>query len=113
MEIYLATLDGTKAVNPTLLVNNETAAAFTPAGGGWLLFVRNDNLYARRPDVKQRKLFGDPELLQQHVAYNPAFRTPGVSVSNSGTIVWRSGTAVVSQVIVFDRNGSRIGIAGG
>jgi hypothetical protein len=112
-EIYLATLEGTRARNPSLLTTNDTAAAFTPAGGGWLLFVRNDNLYKQRFDVRARKLSGDPELVEARVVSNPAFRTPGFSVSRSGTIVWRSGTAALSRVVVFDRKGNHIGFAGG
>ena len=33
-EQYLATLRDGKAVNPTLLMKNDTAASYTPAGGG-------------------------------------------------------------------------------
>ena len=45
-EIYLATLRDGRAADPVLLMTNATAARYTPAGGGRLLFVRNDNLYA-------------------------------------------------------------------
>jgi len=111
-QIYLATLDGTKAANPTLLFANDTAAAYTSAGGGRVLFVRNDNLYAQKLDVKARKISGDPQLVQAHVVSTPAFLNAAFSVSNSGTITFRSGTAVLSQVIVFDRKGNRISYAG-
>jgi hypothetical protein len=35
-----------------------------------------------------------------------------LSVSGSGTVAWRKGTAVVSQLTVFDRQGNHIGVAG-
>jgi eukaryotic-like serine/threonine-protein kinase len=111
-QIYLATLEGTRAANPTLLFANDTAAAYTSAGGGRVLFVRNDNLYAQKLDIKARKISGNPELVQTHVVSTPAFLNAAFSVSNSGTIVWRSGTSVLSQVIVFDRKGNRISNAG-
>ena len=44
--MFIATLRDRKAIDPQLLFGNDTAAAFTTAGGGRILFVRNDNLYA-------------------------------------------------------------------
>ena len=55
-------------------MKNATAARYTPAGGGRLLFVRNDNLYAQTLNRTARKLEGEPELVQQRVASSPAFR---------------------------------------
>jgi hypothetical protein len=94
------------------LLNNDTTAAFTPAGGGRVLFVRNDNLYCQQLDLKARKLLGGPELLQEHVASYAGSRNAYFSVSRTGTIAWSSGTSVVSQVMVFDRKGNRLGRAG-
>ena len=111
-QLYIATMRHGKAVDPRLLFSNDTAAAFTSAGGGHVLFVRNDNLYAQKFDVRGRQLIGDPELVQERVATNPAYRNAYFSVSSTGTVVWRSGTAVTSQVTVFDRKGNRIGTAG-
>lgn len=111
-QLFIATLRGGKAIDARLLVSNDTAAAFTSAGGGRILFVRNDNLYAQRIDVKGRRLIGDIELVQDRVASNPQTRNAYFSVSRSGTLVWRSGTAVISQVTVFDRRGNRTGTAG-
>lgn len=111
-QLFIATLRGGKAVDPRLLFSNDTAATFTSSGGGRILFVRNDNLYAQKIDVKARHLIGDTELVQERVASNPATRNAYFSVSNSGTVVWRSGTAVISQVTVFDRKGNRTGTAG-
>ena len=101
-----------KAVDPRLLFSNDTSAKFTSAGGGRILFVRNDNLYAQKLDVKGRHLVGDPELVQERVVSNATNRNAYFSVSSTGTVVWRSGTAVTSQVTIFDRKGNRIGTAG-
>ena len=69
-ELFIATLRDGKAIDPRLLFSNDTAAAFTSAGGGRILFVRNDNLYAQKLDVKARHLISDPELVQERVASN-------------------------------------------
>src|SRR5579862_313061 len=111
-QVYIATLRDDIAVNLQLLLDNETAAAFTPAGGGRILYVRNDNLYSQKLDRKARKLVGDPELLQERVATFVGPRNAYFSVSRTGTLVWREGTTMVSQATAFDRTGKRTGIAG-
>jgi hypothetical protein len=111
-EIYLATLRDGRAVDPVMLMKNATAARYTPAGGGRLLFVRNDNLYAQTLNRAARKLEGEPELVQQRVASSPAFHVAHFSVSSTGVVAWRPGTAGLSQVTIFDRQGREIGTAG-
>ena len=93
-------------------MKNATAARYTPAGGGRLLFVRNDNLYAQTLNRTARKLEGEPELVQQRVASSPAFHVAHFSVSRTGVVAWRPGTAGLSQVTIFDRQGREIGTAG-
>jgi eukaryotic-like serine/threonine-protein kinase len=111
-EIYLATLRDGHAADPVLLMKNATAARYTPAGGGRVLFVRNDNLYAQKLNRKARKMEGEIELVQQNVASSPAFGRAHFSVSRTGVVAWRPGKAGVSQVTIFDRQGSEIGTAG-
>jgi hypothetical protein len=111
-EIYLATLRDGRAADPVLLMKNATAARYTPAGGGRLLFVRNDNLYAQTLNRTARKLEGEPELVQKRVASSPAFHVAHFSVSRTGVVAWRPGTAGLSQVTIFDRQGREIGTAG-
>ena len=111
-EIYLATLRDGRAADPVLLMKNATAARYTPAGGGRILFVRNDNLYSQTLNRTARKLEGEPELVQQNVASSPAFLSRHFSVSRTGVVAWRPGTAGLSQVTIFDRKGREIGTAG-
>jgi serine/threonine protein kinase len=111
-QIYMATWRSGKASDPHPLMENETSAAFTPAGGGRILFVRKDNLYSQRLDLGAGKLVGDSELVQERVASFAPSRVAYFSVSGNGTIAWRSGTAVVSEVTVFDRKGNRLAVAG-
>ena len=112
-EIYLATLRDGKAVNPILLMRNDTAVRYTPAGGGRIWFVRNDNLYSQKLDRKARKMEGDAELIQQGVA-TPADTVDrsDFSVSRSGVVAWRPGRAALSQVTMSDRRGAEIGTTG-
>jgi hypothetical protein len=93
-------------------MKNATVARYTPAGGGRILFVRNDNLYAQRLNQAARKLEGEPELVQQNVASSPAFGRAHFSVSHTGVLAWRPGTAGLSQVTTFDRQGKEIGTTG-
>ena len=111
-EIYLATLRDGRAADPVLLMKNATAARYTPAGGGRVLFVRNDNLYAQKLNRKARKMEGEIELVQQNVASSPAFGLAHFSVSRTGVVAWRPGKAGLSQVTIFDRQGREIGTAG-
>jgi hypothetical protein len=111
-DIYLATLRDGRAADPVLLMKNATAVRYTPAGGGRILFVRNDNLYAQTLNRTTRTLEGGPELIQQRVASSPSFYAAHFSVSRTGVVAWRPGTAGLSQVTIFDREGQEIGMAG-
>ena len=111
-QVYIGSFRDGKVLEPKLLLENETAASYTPAGGGRILFVRNDNLYCQRLDRKGRRISGDPELLEEHVASIAELRRGYFSVSRTGDIVWRSGGAVVAQATVFDRQGNRVALAG-
>ena len=113
-EIYLASFKAGKLVDPVPLLKNDTAGKYTPAGGGRILFVRNDNLYSQKLDLGQRKLMGDSQLIAEHVASGPGMFVDRAdfSVSRSGVLAWRSGTAALSQVTAFDRKGTVIGTGG-
>ena len=111
-DIYLATLRDGRGVDPVLLMKNATAVHYSRAGGGRILFVRNDNLYGQTLDRTARALTGEPELIQQRVASSPSFYVAHFSVSRTGVVAWRPGTAGLSQVTIFDRQGKEVGTAG-
>jgi WD40-like Beta Propeller Repeat len=113
-EVWLATLSEGVMTNVSVLMKNATAARYTPAGGGHLLYAKNDNLYAQSMDLSARHLVGDPKLVAKGVASQPSgsISLADFSVSQNGVIAWRSGKAGTSQVTVFDRTGKKIGIAG-
>ena len=93
-------------------MKNATAAHYSTAGGGRILFVRNDNLYGQTLDRTSRTLKGEPELIQQRVASSPSFYVAHFSVSRTGVVAWRPGMAGLSQVTIFDRQGKEVGTAG-
>ena len=113
-EIYLASFKAGKVVDPVRLLKNDTAARYTPAGNGRILFVRNDNLYSQKLDLGQRKLVGDSHLVEEHVGSGPGMSVDlaDFSVSRSGVLAWRPGAAALSQVTAFDRKGTVIGTSG-
>jgi serine/threonine protein kinase len=111
-EIFLATLQNGKIIKPVRLMQNPTAAHYTPAGGGRVLFVRNDNLYSQRLNLRERKLEGDPDLVQTGVASSTSVAEADFSVSRSGLVAWRPGTQALSQVTAFDRQGKQVGTFG-
>ena len=112
--IYLATLHERSVTNLSLLVTTQTAGHYTAAGGGRLLFVKDDNLYAQTLDRATRRLEGDPALVVAGVASLPggSVSVAEFSVASNGTVVWLPGRAALSQVTVFDRRGSQVATAG-
>ena len=112
--VYLATLRNLSADNPTLLLNNSTAAHYTPAVGGRLLFVHDDTLYAQHLNVASRRLEGDAVVVAHNVLSQPArdIAAASFSVSAGGVVAWRPGGAALSRVTMFDRAGSVTGTAG-
>ena len=111
-KVYLATLQGRTLINPVQLMANTTVAHYTIAAGGRLLFVRGDNLYAQRLDLRSRRLDGDPELVRKGVATSPVFGMAAFSVSRDGVLVWRSGGEAGAFVTTFDREGRVLGTSG-
>jgi eukaryotic-like serine/threonine-protein kinase len=111
---YLARLREGALVDAVALLENDTAAVFTPAGGGQVLFVRNDNLYAQLLDRSARALVGAPNLIVTGVASQPgsSVRRADFSVARNGTIAWRPGRAAYGQVIELDREGREVGVSG-
>jgi hypothetical protein len=109
--VYLATLRDGKPADAVLLLKNPTDVHYTPAGGGRLLYVHNDNLYSRKLNRRARRLEGDPELELGGVASEPPSHS-FFSVARNGTIAWRPGKARSSQVEEFDRSGRLISTSG-
>lgn len=108
--IYLTARDGTA---PTRLTPVASAARFVPAAdsgkGGWLLWVRAGALVARRLDVENGVLTGDPVTLAEGLATN-AGTAP--SVSTTGLVAYRQGGDRRRQMTWVDRSGAAKGTIG-
>jgi hypothetical protein len=113
-EVYLATLRDGTGTDPVLLLKNDTAARFTPAGGGRLLFVRNDRLYAQRLNRRTRKLEGDADLVADGVVSQPGnsvhradFRSLGQarSYGGPGGPPWHRSRSSIARVRRSERWG--------
>lgn len=60
---------------------------------GYLTYINQGTLFAVRVDIKTLQTRGAPVPVLQHVAYSPGFGYAQLSVSRSGAMIYRKGTA--------------------
>jgi len=110
---YLATLINGKVVRgPFLLRKNMTAGRYSPAGGGRLLYVQDDKLYAQKLSTRRGTLEDQPQLVVEGVYSDVVLRRASFSVSRNGVLTWRAGKTALAQLTWFDREGRILGTAG-
>jgi Tol biopolymer transport system component len=102
--IYLGSLDSPefKRLTPA-----DSHGTFIPPG--WLLFMRQATLVARRLDLALAKLQGDPVTVADSVGLDDTFTLGAFSVSAGGLVLYRTGAAAKSRLIWFDRMGKSLG----
>jgi hypothetical protein len=105
--IYLGSLDGPEIVR---LTDADTAAAFVPPN--WILFVRQETLFAQRLDIERRALSGEPLRLSENVGSDVNLDLAALSASPSGLIAFRAGGATRRQLVWRDRSGRELGRLG-
>lgn len=105
--IYLSSLD---SPGVTRLTAAESAGTYLPAG--WLLFVRQGTLVARRFDLSRGELIGDPVLVADPVGFDGVFLVGAFSASPAGLIGYRANAASRRQLTWFDRGGKILGTVG-
>ena len=111
--LYLATLENGKlSRSPVLLRRNMTAGHYSPAGGGRLLYVQDDKLYAQKLNNRRGTLEGEPERIVDGVLTTLQTHKPRFSVSRDGVLVWTAGRAALAQLTWFDRKGKVLGTPG-
>jgi len=107
--IYVGSLDSKET---KLLVNAYQGAAYAPPG--YLLFMRERTLMAQGFDANRLELRGEPfpvaEQVELQSSAEPRFAF--FSVSETGVLVYRSGTSRNSQLTWFDRSGKQLGTVG-
>ena len=111
-QTYRARMKDGRVTEAVQLLSNATAALYTPAGGGRLLFVRESVLFSQRLSPDGRQLRGDAESVARGVASNPSFFRSDFSVSANGVVVWRPGREGGVQLTTFDRGGHVTGTSG-
>lgn len=106
--IFVGSLDSTETKS---LLNADTHAEYSPPG--YLLFLRERTLMAQGFDAGKLELMGEQFPVAEHVDRLPSnFFFSLFSVSETGVLVYRSGTAGNAQLAWFDRGGKQLGTVG-
>jgi Tol biopolymer transport system component len=100
--VYLGSLGSTRR---TRLLPDETNAAFTPAAGGQILFVRAGTLMAVPFDERRLEIGGEPRPIATSV--DDTDRWGRFSVSLEGTLAYEPTRR--SRLVWFDRQGFEVG----
>ena len=103
--IYLASLDDSTRRKRLLVTDSYVAVARDPATGRhYLLYPKNETLWAQSFDTARGELSGDPVAITEDVGL--------FSVSATGTLVSRQTSAEQTQLTWFDRGGKALGTLG-
>jgi eukaryotic-like serine/threonine-protein kinase len=105
-KVYAGSLDSTDVRH---LTDVSTNVAYAPPG--YILFNRESTLFAQRFDAKRLEVSGEAVPIAEGVAFEPTV-LGAFSVSNNGTLAFRSGIGTVTQLTWFDRTGKQLGVAG-
>jgi serine/threonine protein kinase/Tol biopolymer transport system component len=105
--IYMGSLNSPEIKR---LTSADTAGAYAPPG--WLLYLRQDTLVARRFDIARGELTGDPITIANPVA-SSSNNYGAFSVSSAGLLSYRAGgSGSQRQLTWFDRSGKAVGMVG-
>ncbi|MGH9410298.1 MAG: hypothetical protein ACRD1V_12680 [Vicinamibacterales bacterium] len=105
--LYVASLEGGE---PLLVLRTEYRAWY--AAPGYLLFVRNGTLMAQQFDARTFRVSGEPAPLADNVEVNPVLRSPILTVSETGSLVYDSATPMSDRIVWYDRGGATISVTG-
>ncbi len=111
--VFLGSL-GSKSTRRVLTANTQALYAGSPAGSGYLLFVREGTLRAQPFDPKSLQTTAEPLIVAGAgpVAEIGGTGFAGFSASREGVLVYTSGFATPSQLTWFDRTGKPLGVIG-
>ncbi len=108
-----------QAIHVGLLGSNEkkflTKANANPAyaAPGYLLFYRDNTLFAQRFDQSRFELTGEASPILTDIQYEPRIGHATFSVSNDRALLAQNGTGVsLSRLEWFDRSGKEMGAVG-
>jgi serine/threonine protein kinase/Tol biopolymer transport system component len=103
--IYYASLDGREN---KVLLRTQSSAVYA---GGFLLFVRGDQLMAQAFDPANGTLSGDPQGVAKGVISDATTWHTDASAADNGLLVFGSGGSGDVQLVWLDRKGNQIGVA--
>jgi Tol biopolymer transport system component len=92
-----------------LVLSSESNANAVYAPPGYLLFVRGSTLMAQPFDAERLTVTGNASSVIDHISR--FINTMGVSVSANGTLLTRPAAAVESELVWFNRLGTRVAVA--
>jgi Tol biopolymer transport system component len=106
--IYVGALNSSEK---RLITQARANAAY--AAPGYLLFYRDQTLFAQRFDAKKLELSGEPTPFLTEIEYLPRIQRAVFASSESGVLVAQrsSDDTGASQLLWFDRKGQQVGVA--
>ena len=105
--IFLGELD---SPDQTRIAAADTAAVYMPPG--YLLYIRQESLVAKRFDISKYVLSGDAVTVAEPVGWDGAIGSGAFSVAATGVIAYRSSGPGSRQLTWFDRAGKPVGVVG-
>jgi Tol biopolymer transport system component len=105
--VFIGSLDSTAT---TRLMNGDSNAAY--AAPGYLLYARNATLMAQRFDLERLAVSGEAFPIAEGIVRGLPFTYAAFSVSQNGSLAYRSGESDIQQLTWFDRSGKPVGTLG-
>ncbi len=106
-EIFVASVDGKD--RKFLFKSTSDVHYVAP---GYLLFARDTTVMAQPFDASSLQFTGDPVAVVENVGFNTTGGRSQFSVSENGTLVYKTGGGTVNQLRWFDRQGKEIAKVG-
>src|SRR6202034_3296753 len=108
-DLYSVYVGSLNSKEKRLLVRTRANAAY--ASPGYLIFERDQTLFAQRFDSKKLELSGEPTPILNDVQYWPRIARAVFATSNTGLLVaQKTGDNGISQPLWFDRKGQAVGV---
>jgi Tol biopolymer transport system component len=105
--IAIASLDSQEV--KSVLTTDFSAVYAKP---GYLLFRREATLMAQKFDADRLELSGDPFPVAEQIGFDGITYQTLVSASDQGVLAYQSLGAGKTQLVWFDREGKKLGVAG-
>jgi serine/threonine protein kinase/Tol biopolymer transport system component len=106
--IYVTSVDGTESRR--LLDVPDTVVAY--AAPGYLIFRRETSVMAQPFDAEKLQLSGEPVPVAEQVGFEVTTFQTYFSVSQTGVLLYSSGSSGKTQLTWLDRTGKEIGTVG-